>query len=528
MATEIVVVLIIYIGIIVALLALISAHIQRLAHPQEKSFLASSTASFTLTLVVASLLLPALDVAMLSFTNLSGIGIIKDSVSSEKTLFLTKLAYLVVHGLLLVNTIVSTPFSWIFFEEWDEESSNARRIASALKWTIAILVTFAIIFALGLVLPAASRIPPNTPGHIDFEYLKRILASSKPVKSLLFLLGIGACVGTLSACYYLSPGLATLPLSMLKTPSSLSTETDTDTVVELDLNRQQQRQIELRYEGLGQRMLLKERKTLESLQRRERAMLRKQRLSSQKRSWVFKSVVRPLQYLIGASFLVASLLIMAILSITCISELLTTRHIPNLKLLAYLPCALSFILHVLVVLFLALALTHGIRSLSLRFLWLKLYSVTTSKSPPQALLSYSLMAAVSTLGIHGLIIKVLGPEYITYGSQTICTGSSVAECAEFPDLVKQCYGLNQTVIDEAPTTGCHRTVISNIALSMETNYPILRIVLNWAQLAVVGVFLCSLVVVSFKKAKGFSGADDSDVDDDEEHSGTTECSRLLR
>lgn len=514
-----------------------SAHVQKLAHPQEKSFLASSTTALTLTFVVASLCLPAFDVALLSSTNVSNLGVRKDSISEfsiQSIEFWLKVVYLVVHSLTAFLVVVATPFSWVFFEEWDDESSNTSRAATALKWTAAILITFAVVFALGLVLPAASRLPLDTPKGVDLEYLKDLLASSKPTKSLLFALGLLTCLGTTTIINYLAPGLATLPLSLLKSQSIQTGESHSELSVDLELNRQQQRQIELRYEGTRQTMPIKERKALEALQRRERATIRSQRLSLQTHSRVFTTIIGPLHYMTGLLFLIASGLIMIVLGITLINDLFipSGKQIANLKLLLYLPYQVSFALHLLCAIYLVLALTNGIQNLSLRFLWLKLYSLSASKSLPQALLSYSLMSALSVTGLQVLVIKVVGPEYIVYGSQTTCTGSSSAQCAEFPDLVKRCYGrVNQTMTHDAGENACTKSVISRIFLSMETNYPIFRVILDWGLVAVVGVFICSFVVVMFKKARGYTDKSDDEDDDDhadiEQHREVNERSRLL-
>lgn len=525
---------IVYTAVIAVALLVFSAQIGRLAHPQEKSFLASPTAALTLTGVVALICLPALDIALLSSTNLQNLGITKDSVSAAQLasiVFWTKVTYISVLSFIAFLIAVATPFSWIFFEEWDDETSNGSRVASAMKWTGALVITLAVLFALGLVIPTASRVPPNTPGGIDFEYLKHLLEKSKPTKSLLFVLGLVTCLGTCIAINYLSPGLATLPLSLLKSQPAQSSDSESDIAVNLELNRQQQRQIALKYEGTRQRMPIKERRTLESLQRRERAMIRSQRLNSQSRSRLFKVLSRPVHYLLGLLFLLTSLLIMAISGLTSLNDLFIKLHnrIPTLKLLSALPYQLSFALHLLLALYLILALSSGIQALSLRFLWFKLFPLRPSKSPPQALLSYAVLSAIAVFGSQVLLGTIVGEEYLAFGSQSVCTGDSIAACAGNRELVKSCAMVRNATDVVDFEEKCIRSVISRVHVATLVTFPVFKTVLMWGQVAIVGVFICSLVVTISKKARSSSSDDeDEDEDNDEEgRVGATERTRLL-
>lgn len=522
-------------GIIISVVFLYFAgRVPLLAHPQERSFLATMTTVLTLTAVCAILVLPALDIALVSSTNIPLLGVRKEKATDAKVdaiILWTKIAYIGFYALMAILLLILTPFSWVYFEEWDEDSSNMSRAATATKYTTILLATLAFLMALGLFIPTATRLPDNIRG-IDLDYLKQLLASSRPTKSLLFVLGILVCVGTLTSIYYTSTGLATFPLTLLKTKSSKDLDAEEgDNAVDLDINRQEQRQIELRYEGTRNTMSPRDRKALESLQRRERVLIRSQRLRNEGRLRLWERLSRPVHLFFGLLFLMLSLLIIATLAIALVRRLLSDdscgarcdflRALPSSILLnpvnlalTSLPYYVSFILHVLLCVFLLLATLHGIQSLGIRFLWLSMFKLSPRASVPQALLSLSAVSVSAALGIQYTSLTFLVPGYVQYGTQTFCN-ATLSACATDNTLVIPC-----TLLTDEPNSGCTRSVVSRIGASLTFTFPIISALLSFAQFGILLVFLTSLIVGVFKKNLGqhMTGIDDDD--DDEEEDGT--------
>ena len=90
---------------------------------------------------------------------------------------------------------------------------------------------------------------------------------------------------------------------------------------ELDHNRVSQRRIEIRYQGTGQQMSVKDRRLLETLQRQERTLTRRQRLaeeSGNRRRWWEKlaSALRPFKVGFGVILVVLGILIVVSMSLT--------------------------------------------------------------------------------------------------------------------------------------------------------------------------------------------------------------------
>ncbi|CCG84351.1 protein of unknown function [Taphrina deformans PYCC 5710] len=517
---------------------LLTGHVQRLSHPHERSFLVTLSTLLLLTVVVASLLLPAVDVALVSSTNIPLLGVRKESATDAKVntiVMWTKIAYVALYAATGLLAVVLVPFSWVYYEEWDDDSSTASRIGTATKYTLGLLVTLAILFALGLFVPTASKLP-KTPRDIDLDYLMQLLASSKPIKSLLFVLGILLCIGTLSMVLYTAIGLSTLPLVLLKTKSTSDLDAEGDEfAVDLDLNRQKQRQLEMRYADTRTTWSTKDRRELEGLQRRERALIRSARLAAEGRSRVLEKLYRPVRIFLGLVFLTSSLLLIATLIAGLIRELLSSSScgarcgfleiLPSTLLLnpintvlGKIPYFAAYVFHVLLALFLFLVTLQGIRSLGIRFLWISLFQVKVRGSLPQALLCYAIIPVFASLGIQYTMADFIVPGYIQYGTQTFCN-ATLSECAEDSSLVVAC-----TMLSHEKDTGCTRSVVSRIGAALVANFPGFGIVLFWAQFAFIGFFLFSLIVSVFKKNLGSTMNDESD---DEDEGVVTERTRLV-
>jgi len=109
---------------------------------------------------------------------------------------------------------------------------------------------------------------------------------------------------------YTAPGFALFPITLIKHIPTIQIS-DVETARQaLEHNRESQRRIEVRYQGTGQQMSVKDRKELEALQREERTLTRRHRLaeeSGNRRRWWEKlgSALRPFK--VGFGVLLATL-----------------------------------------------------------------------------------------------------------------------------------------------------------------------------------------------------------------------------
>jgi LMBR1 domain-containing protein 1 len=133
-------------------------------------------------------------------------------------------------------------------------------------------------------------------------------------RALSFVLGVLLAIGIIFYVFYTAPGFAIFPVTLIKHIPSLQIS-DIDTARQaLDHNRESQRRIEIRYQGTGQQMSMKDRKELEALQREERTLTRRHRLaeeSGNRRRWYEKlaTALRPFKVAFGFILAILGILI---------------------------------------------------------------------------------------------------------------------------------------------------------------------------------------------------------------------------
>jgi len=140
-------------------------------------------------------------------------------------------------------------------------------------------------------------------------------------KALSFVLGVLLSLGMIFYVVYTAPGFALFPISLIKQIPTIQIS-DIDTARQaLDQNREAQRRIEVRYQGTGQQMSVKDRKNLEALQREERTLTRRHRLaeeSGNRRRWWEKvgSALRPFKVAFGVTLVALGILIVVSMFLT--------------------------------------------------------------------------------------------------------------------------------------------------------------------------------------------------------------------
>jgi LMBR1 domain-containing protein 1 len=71
--------------------------------------------------------------------------------------------------------LLIVPFSYFWYEEWDEESTLGTRIQGALKYSALFLVITVALLLTGFFIPLTHDLT----GHLDLDYLKLLITENR-------------------------------------------------------------------------------------------------------------------------------------------------------------------------------------------------------------------------------------------------------------------------------------------------------------------------------------------------------------
>jgi LMBR1 domain-containing protein 1 len=147
--------------------------------------------------VLATICLFPVDIALVSTTVDKSTGLRKPWASPERVaniVFSLKIVYygesleepwltVVLYGVDALFCLLIIPFSYFWYEEWDEESTLGSRVQGALKYSVLFLVITIALLLTGFFIP----ISKDLKSHIDFDYFKHLLTENRtatcPVQS---------------------------------------------------------------------------------------------------------------------------------------------------------------------------------------------------------------------------------------------------------------------------------------------------------------------------------------------------------
>lgn len=172
---------VVYAVVLVLLLAVASIFIYLYQASRERSYTVTIVCIFTLTSLLATVLLLPVDVALVSSTTSSKLGRRKDWATQDRVdnIVLTlKIVYYTLFSLDALLCLIVVPFTYFWYEEYDElatEEGNqtaASRLWGAFKYTITFIFLVVIIFLVGFFVPAAKD---REGAHYDYGYFKGLL-----------------------------------------------------------------------------------------------------------------------------------------------------------------------------------------------------------------------------------------------------------------------------------------------------------------------------------------------------------------
>ena len=169
-------------AVVLALIVLISSvFVYVYQAPRERSATVTIVCIFTLISLLATVLLLPVDVALVSSTTSSRHGRRKDWATQNAVDNITltlRIVYYTLYSLDALLCLVVVPFTYFWYEEYDEVEAEegrqtiGKRFWGAFKYTIAFILLVIILFLVGFFVPVAKD---RKGAHYDLDFFKHIL-----------------------------------------------------------------------------------------------------------------------------------------------------------------------------------------------------------------------------------------------------------------------------------------------------------------------------------------------------------------
>ncbi|KAI4265942.1 MAG: hypothetical protein L6R38_009069 [Xanthoria sp. 2 TBL-2021] len=541
---------VVYAVVIALVIAVASIFVYLYQSPRERSATVSIVCIFTLTSLLATLLLLPVDIALVSSTTSSKLGRRKDWATDahvDNIVYTIKIVYYALYSLDAVLCLLVVPFTYFWYEEYDEvaaEEGNqtiGSRFLGALKYTLAFVALVIILFLVGFFVPVARD---RNGAHYGLDYFKRILEENHGERALTFAIGLLITVGTLIYVLYTAAGFALLPVAFIKSAPAISAPTLTaNTASALEQNRERQRQLEGRSAGSSEGLNSKDRRELDALVREERTLVRRERLaaeaSGEHSHWLVKTwmkieaVFRPLKLLGGFVLMIVAIVVWVSMLLTGIDKAKNSvckthcgyvlGHINIVNPMNWILVKSSkifpidYVIFLILILFFFFSSVIGMASIGIRFLWLRLFQIRNGHTSPQALLMGTVMLTLMALAINYAVAMMVAPQYSHFGPQTYCDKplkhpTDQPDCSEHRKL-RPC---SETADSQAARNVCTASVGSTFLDTITVNYSFFGAVDFWAQFVFLAVYLIVFVVSLFRVPKLEQYEAEADAEEEEE------------
>lgn len=507
---------------IVILLAIASVFVYLYQTPRDRAASVTTVCIFTMSALLATVLLMPVDIALVSSTSSSKDGRKKDWATPdcvENIVYTLKIVYYTLYSLDAILCLLVVPFTYFWYEEYDEDAAEdgsqtvGSRLWGAFKYTLAFIALVVILFLVGFFVPVARKAKQDK--HLDLDYFKHLLAENHGERALTFALGLLITIGTLIYLIYTAAGLALLPVALIKSAPSISAPSlAANTASQLEANRERQRQLEGRNEGREGGLDTRDRRELEALVREERTLIRRERLAAESsgegRNWLVKAwikieaIFRPLKLLGGFLLMIVALIIFASMLITGIDKAKNSickancgyvlGHINIFQPLNWIfvksskVFPIDYIIFLLLVLLLFSASVVGLAAVGIRFLWIILFRIRKGHTSPQALLMATVMLTLIVLAINYSVAMMVAPQYATFGPQTYCDRlarhpGEQPDCTHHRNAIRHCTELAENPVAKDV---CTPSVVSTFINRVTVNFPFFGVVDFWAQFVFLG------------------------------------------
>jgi len=542
---------VVYAVAVVILLSVASLFVYLYQTQRERSVYVTIVCIFTITCLLATVLLLPVDVALVSSTVSSKDGRRKSWATQDRVDGITqtlRIVYYTLYSLDAVLCLLVVPFTYFWYEEYDEVASEegsqtfGSRFAGALKYTSAFLFLCVAIFLVGFFVPVARH---RKGAHFGLDFFKNLLSENHGERALTFALGLLITIGIVIYCFYTAAGLALLPLTLIKSAPSISAPALSETSAsQLESNLERQRQLEGRAQGNPDGLSSKDQRELDALVREERTLRRHQRLADENsgkdqnifwKIWIkTEAIFRPVKLLIGILLVIVVVLIFVSMLITGIDKAthsVCKRHcgyvLAHVRIFQPINWVLvktakvfpiDYVIFLLIVMLFFSASVIGIATIGIRLLWITIFRIRKAHTSPQALLMATVMLTLMTLAMNYSIAMMVAPQYATFGPQTYCAHpprlpGDQPDCSSHRNHIIACSEREESA---AAKNVCTPSVASNFLNRVTVNFPFFGVVDFWAQFVFLGVFLIAFVLLLFRTPKLGDPEDDEDAIEEEE------------
>ena len=517
---------------------------------RDRSVFVTTVCIFTITSLLATVLLLPVDVALVSSTTSSKLGRRKDWASQDKVDEITytlEVVYYLLYSLDALLCLLVIPFTYFWYEEFDEVAQEegsqtfASRFLGAAKYTVVFVFLCVALFLVGFFVPIKKH---RKGAHFDLDFFKHLLSENHGERALTFALGLLITIGVVIYCFYTAAGLALLPLTLIKSAPGLSAPAlNESTTAQLESNQERQRQLEGRAQGNPDGLSSKDQRELDALVREERTLRRHQRLahesSGEGQNFFYKiwlklgAILRPIKLILGLLLVVVVLLIFASMLITGIDKAKNSickrqcgyllGHINIFQPVNWILVQsakvfpIDYVIFLLITMLFFSASVIGIATIGIRLLWITIFRIRKAHTSPQALLMATVMLTLMTLATNYAIAMLVAPQYATFGPQTFCDHPAQPggqpDCSNHKKHIIPC---TETAKNNSARNVCTPSVASTFLNRVTVNFPFFGVVDFWAQFVFMGIFLIAFVLLLFRTPKLSDSDDEADAIEEEE------------
>lgn len=171
-------------GIAITILIVVaSIFIYAYQTPRDRSPSVTLTCIVAITTLLATVLLLPVDVALVSSTTSSALGRRKDWATQDvvdKITYTLTIVYYLLYSLDAVLCLLVIPFTYFFYEEYDEVATETgeqtiwKRFWSAFKYTVCFVAIMVVLFLVGFFVPVSKN-----KGSQDLDYFKKLLTENR-------------------------------------------------------------------------------------------------------------------------------------------------------------------------------------------------------------------------------------------------------------------------------------------------------------------------------------------------------------
>ncbi|KAG4302272.1 hypothetical protein PCK1_001544 [Pneumocystis canis] len=408
----------------------------------EKKSLITTVAALSIGHTLSTLCLYPVDLVLVSSKSFFSQSLLIKPWK-DLTIDRLRLLYYLFYGLHIINLFIVLPFTYYFYDEWNEKSTIKTRIFGALRRSLFFLL-FATLFITGFFITIV-----QTNSNLKIDFSQQTLIENRIKKIMLFIVGVLLLIGSKNI------------------PTSTS-----DMKHALILNREKQRTIEVCYIAL------------QSLQREERALLRRVRLAEERKNkWLetICSMLRIFQLFVGSLFFLTSIAIVLSMTITLVGKLKNAysrtfyNYINTTWVSSWFSLLSSFLSRETTFLIFYLCATSimGIFNMKthVNFNFFKFNSYKKKGSLLHTLLISIAILILTSFSFNYTLSEIIIPNYSHFGNQTYCNytisnSQGIYDCVNHSEYIYSCSKTN----DYTATRFCILSILSTIIDGITSNY----------------------------------------------------------